>query len=426
MVAVIGTSVVVVIFIFGLLGAFRVLPGGALVADPDRPTATVYRWGGINFQTAIVNDWARWNYAGLEGKDAYPEFIGIMNMMKDVSAENGCGRAFWEYDSGLNRHGTTMALMLLPYFTDGCVGSMEGLYFEASSTTPFHFLTQSELSTAPSRAQRELPYNSFNIQEGVSHLQLLGVKYYMATTASAIEAAKTEPRLTQVANETFTYSDTAGTPQTTNWAVFEVADSELVVPLENDPVVVTDADDHIDGWVYSKERLPPTEAQLEAGIPGSKAAGPAVTWFNDPTKWDVLLATSGPEDWPRATAADASSEKQPNPPSKVSNIVTTQDSIEFDVDKVGVPVLVKISYFPNWHASGAEGPYRVSPNFMVVVPTEKHVSMGYGYSKYDILGWLATIIGLVGLGGLAVLDHGRRLRDEGEPSEESSELSAEP
>ncbi|CAB5068418.1 unannotated protein [freshwater metagenome] len=319
-----------------------------------------------------------------------------------------------------------MALMLLPYYTDGCVGSMEGLYFEASSTTPFHFLTQSELSTAPSRAQRELPYNSFNIQQGVSHLQLLGVKYYMATTASAIEAAKTEPRLTQVANETFTYSDTAGTPQTTNWAVFEVADSELVVPLENDPVVVTDADDHIDGWVYSKERLPPTEAQIEASIQGSKTAGPAVTWFNDPTKWDVLLATSGPEDWPRATAADASSEKQPNPPSKVSNIVTTQDSIEFDVDKVGVPVLVKISYFPNWHASGAEGPYRVSPNFMVVVPTEKHVSMSYGYSKYDILGWLATIIGLVGLGGLAVLDHGRRLRDEGEPSEESSVLSAEP
>ena len=205
-----------------------------------------------------------------------------------------------------------------------------------------------------------------------------------------------------------------------------MADSELVVPLENDPVVVTDADDHIDGWVYSKERLPPTEAQIEASIQGSKTAGPAVTWFNDPTKWDVLLATSGPEDWPRATAADASSEKQPNPPSKVSNIVTTQDSIEFDVDKVGVPVLVKISYFPNWHASGAEGPYRVSPNFMVVVPTEKHVSMSYGYSKYDILGWLATIIGLVGLGGLAVLDHGRRLRDEGEPSEESSVLSAEP
>jgi|GEM_PF-63053 len=412
-VAVAGTAVVLVIFLFGLLGAFRLLPGGVLVADPNRPTSTVYRWSGISFQTAIVNDWARWNYSGLEGKDAYPEFAGIMSMMKDVSKENGCGRAFWEYDTGLNRHGTTMALMLLPYFTDGCVGSMEGLYFEASSTTPFHFLTQSELSTAPSRAQRELPYTSFNINQGVSHLQLLGVKYYMATTDAAVAAAKTEPRLTQVADETFTYSDTAGVPQSENWAVFEVADSELVVPLENDPVVLTDADDHIDGWVYAKERLPQTDAQIQANVQGSKSAGPAVTWFNDPTKWDVLLATSGPDDWPRATAAEASTQKQPNPPIQVSNIVTTQDSIEFDVDKVGVPVLVKISYFPNWHASGAEGPYRVSPNFMVVVPTEKHVSLGYGYSKYDVLGWLATFAGLFGLAGLAVLDHRRRIRPEG-------------
>ncbi|MEX0768264.1 MAG: hypothetical protein WD029_07320, partial [Microthrixaceae bacterium] len=383
-----------------------------LVSDPTRRTSTVYRWSGINFQTAIVNDWARWNYSGLEGKDAYPEFVGIMDMMDKVSTENGCGRAFWEYDSGLNRHGTTMALMLLPYYTDGCVGSMEGLYFEASSTTPFHFLTQSELSTSPSRAQRELPYSSFNINQGVSHLQMLGVKYYMATTDAAIAAAKTEPRLTQVANETFTYSDLGGNPLSENWAVFEVANSELVVPLKYDPVVVTDADDHIDGWVYAKERLPQTEAQIQAAVSGSKSAGPAVTWFNDPTKWDVLLATSGPDDWPRATAAQASTQKQRNAPVNVSKIVTTQDSIEFDVDKVGVPVLVKISYFPNWHADGATGPYRVSPNFMVVVPTEKHVSLGFGYSKYDLLGWLATFAGLFGLAGLAVLDHRRRLLDE--------------
>ena len=44
-----------------------------------------------------------------------------------------------------------MALMLLPHWTDGCIGSMEGLFFEASATTPFHFLTQVELST-PRRA----------------------------------------------------------------------------------------------------------------------------------------------------------------------------------------------------------------------------------------------------------------------------------
>jgi hypothetical protein len=37
--------------------------------------------------------------------------------------------------------------------------------------------------------------------------------------------------------------------------------------------------------------------------------------------------------------------------------------------------VVKISYFPRWHAIGATGPYRVSPNLMAVVPTVKDVSL---------------------------------------------------
>src|SRR5205085_6600321 len=70
------------------------------------------------------------------------------------------------------------------------------------------------------------------------------------------------------------------------------------------------------------------------------------------------------------------------------------DSISFDVDKPGSPVLVKISYYPNWKVSGGKGPYRVSPNLMVVIPTSTHVSMHYGYTAPDILGWLITLAGV--------------------------------
>ena len=52
----------------------------------------------------------------------------------------------WEHEEQHDRYGTPMALMLLPFWTDGCIGSMEGLYFEASATTPYHFLNQDELS----------------------------------------------------------------------------------------------------------------------------------------------------------------------------------------------------------------------------------------------------------------------------------------
>jgi hypothetical protein len=59
-----------------------------------------------------------------------------------------------------------------------------------------------------------------------------------------------------------------------------------------------------------------------------------------------------------------------------------------------VPVLVKISYFPNWHVSGAKGPYRIAPNLMVVVPTSTDVHLTYERSRLDYFAYLLTLIGI--------------------------------
>jgi hypothetical protein len=58
---------------------------------------------------------------------------------------------------------------------------------------------------------------------------------------------------------------------------------------------------------------------------------------------------------------------------------------------------VKASYFPNWQASGAKGPWRVAPNQMVVVPTSRHVSLHYGYTGSDRFGYALTLLGIVAL-----------------------------
>ncbi len=206
---------------------------------------------------SFVTSWAQWNYTGYEGKDAYREYHDVVQTMAEVGEDEGCGRAFWEYEKELDRYGTPMALMLLPHWTDGCIGSMEGLYFEASATTPFHFLTQVELSTDPSAAQRDLPYGGFDIDKGVEHLQMLGVKYYMAKSANAVSLARSHPDLTEIA-------------KSGPWVIFEVADAELVTPLENEPAVVTGITDSQVDWVEQ-----PLDDSRRFG-------GPAVRWFTDP------------------------------------------------------------------------------------------------------------------------------------------------
>src|SRR4029453_15558016 len=323
-------SLAVVLVVGGLpLGA---LPFSGGVSASDGVTTAGYRWPSFSpWKTAgtpesFVTSWAKWNYTGYELKDSYREYYDVVRTMQQVGQDEGCGRAFWEYERELDRYGTPMALMLLPHWTDGCIGSMEGLYFEASATTPYHFLVQTELSTAPSAAQRDLPYGTFDINKGVEHLQMLGVKYYMATSPNAIDQARQHPDLREIA---------VSGP----WVVFGVADRESGPPLTTQRAVVPSIDDTQQNWLEQ-----PLD---ESGHFG----GPAVRWFNDPTGWDVPLASRGPDSWPRVAWGEPPGPR-PVPPVEVSDIRPGDESLSFDVDKVGSPVLVKVSYFPNWTVSG--------------------------------------------------------------------------
>jgi hypothetical protein len=344
------------------------LPLGVLPGWLPKPETT---------DVSFIPAWARWNYSGYERKAAYPEYKDIIDTMAEVGRTDGCGRAHWEYESGLDRFGTPMALMLLPYWTDGCIGSMEGLYFESSATVPYHFMSAAELSKAPSNPMRDLPYGSLDVAEGVRHLQLLGARYYMAFSPEALAQARANPDLTAVAT-------------TGRWTVFEVRGSELVSPLPFQPAVVT--------------------GPVKGEVPWLNMS---VDWYKDPGARDVFLAASGPKEWERVAAHNVESDvktagssvtvdqpaRQPIQAATVSNIRSDDNDISFDVDRVGSPVLVKASYFPNWRVSGAKGPYRVTPNLMVVVPTSSHVKLHYGFTPVEGLGYLLTLGGI----GLAVV-----------------------
>jgi len=326
---------------------------------------------------SFIPSWARWNYAGYERKDAYPEFRELVTTMEEIGRTEGCGRAMWEYEPQLNRFGTPMALMLLPYYTDSCIGSMEGLFFESSATVPYHFLNQSELSKTPSRAMRDLPYRDLDVDAGVEHLQLLGVRYYLAISPEAQAQAAQHPDLELLAETTpydVTY-DAGVQPRT--WQIYRVADAELVAPLEFEPVVA--------GGVRTKE------GWLEA----------SVAWYQDRTRWAIPLADDGPEGWARVADADDVVPAAAVRPARIRDIEAGDDDISFAVDRPGVPVVVRASYFPNWKVEGADGPWRISPNLMVVVPTDTRVELRYGWTPVDLAAWVMTALGLVGLVFLA-------------------------
>jgi len=322
--------------------------------------------------------------------------------MRTVGRRYGCGRALWEYNSNENRFGTPEALMLLPYWTTGCIDSEEGLLFESSATTPFHFINQAELSVSPSEAVVGLPYGPLDVPMGVQHLQLLGVRYYMAFSPQAVAAADADPTLRLVDTTGPWRADFDGEVLSTTWDVYLVAHSQLVEPLADQPAVLTGVGPGQNSWLGA------------IGPQGQAVDGPAMAWYDDPLRWAVELVAGGPGTWPRVTAA-AAAPARPVPATVVSRIRQTDDSVSFHVSRVGTPVLVKISYFPNWQATGAEGPWRATPNLMVVVPTSHQVTLTYGTTHADELGEGCTVVGLCLLAVPAVVRRRRGAARRGRP-----------
>ena len=340
-----------------------------------------------------VTNWSSYNYEGYEGQASYPEYHSLMTTMARLGRQYGCGRAMWEYSASENRFGTPEALMLLPYWTDGCIDSMEGLLFESSTTTPYHFINQAELSAAPSDPEVGLPYGPLDVTLGVRHLQLLGVRYFVAETPSVEQQANADPELTLIGSTGPWTSNYNGTVSHTTWEVYLVKDSSLVTPLRNDPVVLSGVKPAASSWLGTAAH-----------------EGPALAWYTDPSKWNVELAQDGPPSWPRTSVHDIAPVAKRAGTTTVTDVSQTDTTVSFHVSRVGVPVLVKVSYFPNWHASGADGPWRVTPNLMVVVPTSHDVTLSYGRSTADVLGLLATVIGLLALIVLFVVPAVRRRR----------------
>ena len=335
-----------------------------------------------------VSGWAQWNYSGYQAKPAWPEYNDLMTTMADVGKKYGCGRAMWEYNADQNRFGTPEALMLMPYWTNNCIDSMEGLYFESSATTPYHFLDQAELSVSPSNPMVGLPYGGLDVAFGVEHLQMLGVRYYVAFSRSVIAQANADPELTLIAK-------TRKWPSPGDqWFVYKIASSPMVQPLSTLPNIVANTTSRV-GWLQANTK-----------------------WWLDPKLWGTVAATTGPSNWPNATSVETMDTHTSLPKVTVSEVKVGLQSISFHVSRIGVPVLVKISYFPRWHATGATGPYRVSPNLMVVIPTANDVSMVYGSTPLlTVSNYISDLVALAGVVTLYLYIR-RRLRARQQPAED--------
>jgi len=343
-----------------------------LFADTRRATlvagtvAVVLMVGAAGLAMHDLPGWVKWNYEGYEGKQVWPEYENLMQTVDALPP----GRVMWEANAEMNQYGTPMALMLFPFWSEGHP-SMEGLFFESSLTTPFHFLNASEVSLRPSNPVRGLTYRGMDFDRATKHLAMYDVAYYVSYTAEARAAA-----------EDFGLEILA---EPSPWTVFALPDADRVDVARYEPVVWAGDGDFVDA---------------------------ALEWYDDVDNLDTWLVEDGPAEWRRVTSVEERLvDPRPYDVDGTATITTFEDdTVSFSTDAVGVPHLVKVSYFPNWTVSGGEGVYRVAPSLMLVVPTRQDVTLQFSNRWVENLGTTITVITVVGLISYGVVSRRRRRR----------------
>lgn len=294
---------------------------------------------------------------GFEAKDTWP----VHERLIETVAELPPGRLLWQSDSTLAALGSASAPALLPYWSAEHP-ALHGLLVESSRSAPFTLTVLAEVSPAPAKPSfREWPEGArYDLDAGVAHMEHMGVRYYVTFTDGATAAAEALPDLRRIRSE-------AG------FTIFGVDAQALVTPATSLPVVY-------EGGDFDRA---------------------ARQWFQREGRMNEWLVEAGPSEWPRATGQPGEWPPAPAVADRGQVTAITQEgrTVRFQTSAVGVPHLVRVSFFPNWRADGAQGPYRAAPSFMVVVPTQEAVTLRFGDTWVE---WAGRILSLLAVGWLSI------------------------
>ena len=335
----------------GLLA--RCMKGGWMIV-PIIALSTVL-WTDHNVK--YIRQWIPWNYSGFEGKTLWPAFSAVNKALKGTEA---APRVVYEHSAEHNAAGTVRAFESIPLFSGR--NTLEGLYMQSSISSPFIFYIQSEISEVSSCALPDYNCATPNLQRGVDHLRLFNVSDFIVRSEAIKRAIRDSP-------------DFEFRQSIPPYDVYRVKGGEnrYVVPLQYEPVLLQTQDWKTD--FYNWFRRPGTSSVHLVHLFGGTIA--------DEKRFAL-----------KSSALPANITKQPLEGGVKITEEVSQEEIRITTNRVGHPLLVKVSYHPRWRVEGAEKIYLASPSFMLIYPNQTNVRLVFDDPPMVRFGQLLTILAL--------------------------------
>ncbi len=258
-----------------------------------------------------------------------------------VLAKAGPPRLINEYNDSVNNFHSPRGFEMLPMYAP--IDYVGGLYVESALSAGTFFTLQAEISEAKYQVGNYFPalvnLNNLSAEDAYDDLKFMGVKYLVANKmASFFEGEPANFKLLEKYDE-----DTV---------LFEVIDTDLIVsPVLTQPVVLASQltqhqrQDIGLKWLVENQEIPLIFGQGDSSW--------ATIQNYDEIKNMAPQSITGAEDVKVEYKID-------------------KDKIVIKTNKPGLPLWVKVSYFPTWQAEGGKL-YYAAPSVMIVVPEKEEV-----------------------------------------------------
>ncbi len=327
----------------------------------------------VSSGVTYIPHWIKWNYEGLEGKDTYDTFKELNDYLRDG---NLSGRVDFEYSGEYNRFGTPRVFEVSPVFSNKSV--MESLLLESSLTFPFFYYIQKEMSQSAWWPGFPLEMPEFDPDSGAESLRLYNVQYFIASSEKTKNALDENKRYRLI-------------KEINGFNIYAVnEDSHYVEALKREPVLVI-----TDEWKqFSYDWI--SMGYKDVPLVFSKTLdGYDIENFRLIVLDKSLTIPDGREVFYPENIVDALE----NASEVDSNCIISEelfaDEIRIHTNCVGKPLIVKVSYFPNWKVDGAKKIYIASPSLMLIIPQREDVRIYYGETLADQVGNTFSILGIL-------------------------------
>jgi tetratricopeptide (TPR) repeat protein len=314
----------------------------------------------VQSQVNYIHRWARWNYGGFENCRLWPAFSTLNRQLQGNVQDP---RVVYEHSRLHERAGTVRAFECLPLFSGR--STLEGLHFQGSVTSPFVFYLQSEISQEASCPFPHYNYSRFNLARGQEHLKLFNVSHFIAISPETI-ANLDQDRAFELEARFPPY----------RLYRLRTNRNRYVEPLHYLPVTTSRKNWKILAFQWFR--------QGDLKVP---------LIFVNPRELNTV-----PPEWPPYTGDIRRLPRVPLLQIPQVHETIRQDEILIETSTLNHPLLIKVSYHPNWRVEGAETVYLVSPSFMVVYPKAHRVRLKFEAGIPESLG-----LGLSYLGVLLIL-----------------------